>query len=130
MLASSYPLLDIFYSMIWFFVFVLWIWLLINIVFDIFRSHDMGGLAKALWLLFIIVLPFLGVLVYLIVRGGQMHERSVASARSQDQALRDYVRQTAGGGSTASELETLAKLHDAGKLSDDDFEKAKAKVLG
>jgi ABC-type multidrug transport system fused ATPase/permease subunit len=129
MLASSYPLLDVFFSMIWFFVFVLWIWLLISIVFDIFRSHDMGGLAKALWLLFIIVLPFLGVLVYLIARGGQMHERTQASARSQEESLRAYVRQTAGG-STASELETLARLHDAGKLSDDDFERAKAKVLG
>ncbi len=129
MLASSYPLLDVFFSMIWFFVFVLWIWLLISIVFDIFRSHDMGGLAKALWLLFIIVLPFLGVLVYLIARGGQMHERTQASARSQEESLRAYVRQTAGG-STASELETLARLHDAGKLSDADFERAKAKVLG
>jgi Phospholipase_D-nuclease N-terminal len=91
MLASSYPLLDVFISMIWFFVFVLWIWLLISIVFDIFRSHDMGGLAKALWLLFILVLPFLGVLIYLIVRGGNMHERSVARARSQEEALRTYV---------------------------------------
>ena len=87
------------------------------------------GSPKRLWLLFIIVLPFLGVLVYLIARGGQMHERSQASARSQEASLRAYVRQTAGGGSTASELETLAKLHDAGKLSDADFERAKAKVL-
>jgi hypothetical protein len=112
------------------FVFVLWIWLLIAIVVDIFRSHDMGGLAKALWLLFIIVLPFLGVLVYLVARGGQMHQRSVARAQSQDEAVRAYVRQTAGGASAASQLETLARLHDAGDLSDADFEKAKAKVLG
>jgi thiol:disulfide interchange protein len=130
MLATAFPLLDIFLSMVWFFLFFLWVWLLISIFADIFRSHDMGGVAKAVWVLFIVVLPFLGVLVYLIARGGSMHERAIHRAQSREQAVEDYIRHAAGGGSTASELATLARLHDEGKLTDADFEKAKAKILG
>jgi len=129
MLGSSYPLLNVFLSMVWFFLFFLWIWLLIMILADIFRSHDMGGLAKAVWVLFIIILPFLGVLVYLIARGGGMAERNVKQAQAQQQAFDQYVRETAGS-SPASELATLSELHDSGKLSDDDFAKAKAKIIG
>ena len=88
MLAYTYPLLSIFWTMLEFFFFVLWIWLLIYIFIDIFRSHDMGGLAKALWVVFVIILPFLGVFVYLIARGGSMHERAEKQAQEQQQAVR------------------------------------------
>ena len=97
MLAYTYPLLSIFWTMFEFFFFVLWIWLLIYIFMDIFRSHDMGGFAKALWVLFVIILPFLGVLVYLIARGGSMHERAdEAGGQQQQKAFDDYVKQAAG----------------------------------
>ena len=129
MLGYNYPVLSLFWTMLEFFLFVIWIWLLISIFIDIFRSHDIGGFAKALWCLFVIVLPFLGVLIYLIARGGGMHERSVNEAKAQQRAFDEYVRQTAGSSSAASELATLAQLHDQGKLTDADFEKAKAKIL-
>ena len=102
MLAYTYPLLSIFWTMLEFFVFVLWIWLLISIFIDIFRSHDMGGLAKALWVLFVIILPFLGVLVYLIARGGSMHERAEQQAAGQQKAFDDYVKQAAGASGAAA----------------------------
>ena len=96
MLATNYPILDVFLTMLYFFLFIIWIWLLIMVFMDIFRSHDMGGLAKALWVIFIIILPFLGVFVYLIARGGKMHERAAQEAAQQQKAFDDYVRQTAG----------------------------------
>ncbi len=99
MLATyNYPLLDILWTMIEFFLFFLWIWLLIVIFSDIFRSHDMGGLAKALWVIFVIILPFIGVLIYLIARGGSMHERAAAQAAQQQKAFDTYVKQAAGVG--------------------------------
>ncbi len=133
MLASSYPLLNIFWTMLEIFVFILWIWLLIAIFSDIFRSHDMGGGAKALWVLFVIILPFLGVLIYLIARGGSMHDRQVQAVKQQQEAFDAYVRQTAGtsgGASTADELAKLADLKAAGTLSDEEYNAAKAKLLG
>jgi hypothetical protein len=129
MVAYTYPLLSIFWTMLEFFVFFLWIWLLIVIFGDIFRSHDMGGLAKALWVLFVIIIPYIGVLVYLIARGGSMHERAVAQAQHQQKAFDDYVRQTAGGASQADELAKLADLKAKGALSDAEFEAQKAKLL-
>ncbi|HUK67787.1 MAG TPA: SHOCT domain-containing protein [Streptosporangiaceae bacterium] len=125
---SSYPLLDAFLTMLWFFLWILWVFLLIWIILDVFRSHDLGGWAKALWLIFIIVLPFLGVLVYLIVRGGSMHERQVRQAQAQDQAIRAYVRDAAGSGS-ADELAKLADLRDRGVISEAEFQAGKAKIL-
>ena len=92
MLASSYPVLDAFLTMLYFFLFFIWIWLLIMVFFDIFRSHDMGGLGKALWVIFIIILPFLGVFVYLIARGGSMQERRVQDVQQQQKAFDSYVR--------------------------------------
>ena len=130
MLAYTYPLLSIFWTMLEFFLFVLWIWLLIYIFIDIFRSHDMGGFAKALWVLFVIILPFLGVLVYLIARGGSMHERAEKDAQAQQQAFDDYVKKTAGAGSSADQLAKLADLKAQGVLSDAEFEAQKAKILG
>jgi len=127
--ASSYPILDFFWTLLEFFVLFLWIFILIQIISDIFRSHDMGGGMKAFWLFFIIILPFLGVLVYLIARGGKMHERQLQAAQAQQQAFDSYVKQTAGSGSTADELAKLADLKAKGSLSDAEYEAAKAKIL-
>jgi Short C-terminal domain/Phospholipase_D-nuclease N-terminal len=129
MLAYTYPLLSIFWTMLEFFFFVLWIWLLIYIFIDIFRSHDMGGFAKALWVLFVIILPFLGVLVYLIARGGSMHERAEKQAQQQQQQFDEYVKKTAGSSNSADELAKLADLKAKGVLTDAEFEAQKAKIL-
>jgi hypothetical protein len=131
MIASSYPILDAFLTMLYFFLFIIWIWLLITVFIDIFRSRDMGGGAKALWVIFVIILPFLGVFVYLIARGGKMHERAAAEAAQQQQAFDAYVRQTAGSGGedTASQLSKLADLKAQGVITDAEFEAQKAKVL-
>ena len=131
MIASSYPVLDAFLTMLYFFLFIIWIWLLITVFIDIFRSHDMGGLAKALWVIFVIILPFLGVFVYLIARGNKMHERAAAQAAEQQKAFDSYVRQAAGaeGADTASQLAKLADLKSQGVITDAEFEAQKAKVL-
>ena len=131
MLGSSYPLLDLFWTMLEIFVFILWIWLLIAVFGDIFRSHDMGGAAKALWVIFVIIIPFIGVLVYLIARGGSMHERAAAQAQQQQKAFDDYVRKTAGasGESSVDQLSKLADLKATGAISDAEFEAQKAKLL-
>jgi ABC-type multidrug transport system fused ATPase/permease subunit len=128
-LASSYPLLDIFWTILEFFIFFLWIFLVITIVIDVFRSHDMSGGVKALWLLFILILPFLGVLIYLIARGSGMHERSVKQAQDQQKAFSDYVAQTAKGANPAEQLATLADLKEKGVITDDEFQAQKAKLL-
>jgi len=132
MLASSYPVLDLFLTMLYFFLFVIWIWLLIMVFIDIFRSRDMGGWAKALWVIFIIILPFLGVFVYLIARGSKMHERAAAEAAQQQKQFDAYIRQTAGttqGSSTADQLSKLADLKSQGVITDAEFEDQKAKIL-
>ena len=120
-------LLHIFWSMLWFFLFVIWIWLLITIFSDLFRS-EMSGLAKALWTLFIIVFPFLGVLIYLIVNGDDMQRRAMAHAAQVEQAQRAYIQEVAGS-SIAEELAKLAELHDQGKLTDEEYERLKAKLI-
>ncbi len=130
MLASSYPVLDAFLTMLYFFLFVIWIWLLIMVFMDVFRSHDIGGGAKALWVIFIIILPFLGVFVYLIARGGKMQERAAQQAAQQQKAFDSYVRQTAASGDdTATQLSKLADLKSQGVLTDAEFEAQKAKIL-
>jgi Short C-terminal domain/Phospholipase_D-nuclease N-terminal len=131
MLASSYPVLDAFLTMLYFFLFIIWIWLLIMVFMDIFRSHDMGGWAKALWVIFIIILPFLGVFVYLIARGGSMHDRQAADAAQQQKAFDQYVKQAAGtpGETSADQLHKLADLKTQGVLTDAEFEAQKAKIL-
>ena len=132
MLASSYPLLDIFFSIFFFFIFFLWIFLLIQILIDIFRSHDMNGWVKALWVLFLIILPFLGVLVYLIARGGKMQERAVKDQKAQQDAFASYVKETAGtsADNTADQLTKLADLKSKGVITDAEFDAQKAKLLG
>ena len=126
--STSYPLLNIFWTMLEFFLWVVWIWLLILVFVDIFRSHDLPGWAKALWVLFVVVIPFLGVLVYLIARGSEMHERRERQAMRQDQEFRSYVQQSAGT-SSADQLAKLADLRDRGVISAEEFEREKAKVL-
>jgi ABC-type multidrug transport system fused ATPase/permease subunit len=131
MLASSYPILDIFLTTLYFFIFIIWIWLLFMVFIDIFRSHDMSGWAKALWVILIIVMPYLGVLVYLIARGGKMHERAAQQAALQQKAFDQYVKQTAGtpGESTTDQLHKLADLKSKGILTDAEFETQKTKIL-
>ena len=126
--ASSYPLLNLFWTIFIFFIFFLWIFIAIQCVIDIFRSHDMGGVAKAIWLIFIFFLPMLGVLIYLLARGGKMQQHQVEAAKEQQQAFNSYVQQAAGT-STADQLATLAKLKDNGTLTDAEFEAQKAKLL-
>jgi hypothetical protein len=130
MLAYTYPLADLFGTMLGFFIFFIWFWLLIVIFGDIFRSRDMGGGAKALWIIFVIVLPFLGIFVYLIARGGKMHERAEAAAQQQQKAFDTYVRETAGGSSNVDELAKLADLKEQGVITDAEFDAQKAKLLG
>jgi ABC-type multidrug transport system fused ATPase/permease subunit len=125
------PILDLFWAMLWFFLFFVWIWLLITIFADIFRS-DMSGWAKAAWVIFVIIVPLLGVLIYLIAQGGNMQKRSVKQAQEADAATRAYIQEAAGSGggsSAADEVSKLAALRDAGTISDEEFAAAKAKAL-
>jgi len=124
------PLLDLFWTMLWFFLFFVWIWLLITIFADIFRSEQ-SGWAKAGWVIFVVVLPFLGVLVYLIAQGGNMQDRAMKQASDMEAAQRDYIQSVSSGGgsSSADEIEKLAKLHAAGTLTDEEFAAQKAKAL-
>ncbi|HEY4929226.1 MAG TPA: SHOCT domain-containing protein [Acidimicrobiales bacterium] len=129
MIAYTYPLADLLGTMLGFFVFIIWFWLLIIIFGDIFRSSDMGGGAKALWILFVIILPFLGILVYLIARGGKMHERAEKSAKQQQDAFDSYVKEAAGAGNSVDQLAKLADLKQQGVITDAEFEAQKAKLL-
>ena len=131
MLATNYPILDIFLTTLYFFLFFIWIWLLFMVFIDIFRSHDMGGWAKALWVILIIVMPYLGVLIYLIARGGKMHERAAQQAALQQKAFDQYVKQAAGTSSdtTADQLSKLADLKSQGVLTDAEFDAQKSKIL-
>jgi hypothetical protein len=129
MFAYYYPQQSLFWTMLEFFLFVIWIWILIAIFSDIFRSHDMSGWVKALWVIFVIVLPFLGILIYLIARGGKMQEHAVKDATEQQQAFDSHVREAAGT-STADDLAKLADLKDKGVLTDAEFQAQKAKILG
>jgi hypothetical protein len=128
-LAAEFGTGQVFLSMLWFFMFFIWIWLLIVVFSDIFRSHDLGGFAKFLWVIFIIVLPYLGVFVYLIARGGKMHEHAVQAAQAQDAAMRAYVQSAAGSTSSADELAKLADLKSKGVIDDAEFQRLKAKAL-
>lgn len=134
--SSSYPLLNIFWTMLEFFLWVAWIWLLVYVYFDIFRSHDLSGWAKALWVIFVLIIPFIGVLVYLIARGGEMHERSEQQAERQFQRQNEAFRQmqsasgaSGSSGSTADQLAKLADLRDRGVITADEFDREKAKIL-
>ena len=128
--SYSYPLLGAFWTIFIVFLWVIWFWILITIFIDLFRSHDLSGWAKALWFIFILILPLIGVLVYLIARGGKMHEHAEKDAQLQEQQFRQYVQEAAGsGGSTADQLSKLADLRDRGVITADEFENQKAKIL-
>jgi hypothetical protein len=117
--------------MLWFFLFFIWIWLLITVFVDLFRSHDLSGWGKAGWAIFVIILPLLGVLFYLIFRGNKMHDRQLQDAAQQEQAFRSYVQDvSASSSSTADELTKLAQLRDQGVITPQEFESQKAKLLG
>jgi hypothetical protein len=130
-LESNFGTGQVFWSMLWFFCFFIWIWLLIRVFTDIFRSHDMSGWAKALWIVFVIVLPYLGVLVYLIARGKEMTQHSLDDARAIDAAQRQYIQSVAGtgGGGAADEIARLADLRDKGVIDEAEFQAGKAKAL-
>ena len=130
MLAYDYPILGLFWTMLMFFLWFAWLMLLFKVFADIFRSSDMGGFAKALWSIFVIIVPFLGVLVYLIARGHSMTQRDLAQAEQSEAAFRSYVQQAAStGGGTADELTKLADLHARGLLTDAEFSQQKSKLL-
>jgi hypothetical protein len=130
MLAYQYPVLGVFWTFLWFFLWIIWIFILFRVIFDIFRSHDLGGWGKALWLIFVIILPFLGVFVYLIARGRSMSERDVQRAQQQQDQFNAYVREAAGSGpNSADQLSKLADLKTKGVITDAEFEQQKAKIL-
>ncbi len=127
--SYSYPLLGAFWTILQIFLWVLWIWVLIYVFIDIFRSHDLSGWAKALWFLFVLFIPLIGVLVYLIARGGKMQERAAREAQQQDREFRRQVQEAAGSQNTADQLAKLADLRDRGVITAAEFEQQKAKIL-
>ena len=127
--SYSYPILGAFWTIFIIFLWVIWFWILITIFIDLFRSHDLSGWAKALWFIFILLLPLIGVLVYLIVRGGSMQSRMQRQAQQDDQAFRAYVQDAAGSQSTADQLTKLADLRDKGVITSAEFDAQKAKLL-
>jgi hypothetical protein len=134
MFAAEWGAGQVFWSMLWFFLFFIWIWLLIVVFGDIFRSRDLSGWAKALWVIFVVVLPYLGVFVYLIARGHKMSEHAVEAAQAQDAAARQYIQSAVGqdgqrGTSVADELAKLADLKAKGVIDDAEYASLKAKAL-
>ena len=132
MLAADFGSGEVFLSMLWFFLWILWIWLLVVVFGDIFRSPDLSGWGKALWTIFVIILPYIGVFVYLIARGKKMQDHAYQAAANQEAAMRRYVQSVAsdsGGPSKADEIARLAKLRDDGVLTEAEFQQAKASTL-
>ena len=129
MLAAQFGTGQVFWSMLYFFLFFIWIWLLIAVFGDIFRSRDLTGWGKALWSIFVIFMPYLGVFVYLIARGNKMGEHAAQAAQAQDAAFRSYVQEAANSApSDVDQLAKLATLHDQGVLDDAEYARMKAKV--
>ncbi|MEV6259927.1 SHOCT domain-containing protein [Streptomyces sp. NPDC051784] len=133
---DDYPLLNLFLTMMYVFLWVLWFFLLFKVITDIFRDHSLSGWAKAAWVIFVIVLPYVGVLVYLIARGKGMGRRDVKEAEEREEAFRSYVRKAARpedgagrGEGHVSDLAKLAELKDKGHLSQEEYDQAKAKLL-
>jgi ABC-type multidrug transport system fused ATPase/permease subunit len=127
--SYQYPLLGVFWTIFEIFLWVIWFWILITVFIDIFRSHDLNGWGKALWFIFVLFIPLIGVLVYLIARGGKMHERAVRQAQRQEEEFRSYVQETAGSPSSADQLAKLADLRDRGVITAEEFDREKAKIL-
>lgn len=125
------PVLDVIFTMLVLFLFIAWVWVVISVIADIFRSKDLGGFAKALWVIFVIIIPWLGVLVYLIARGDSMAQRGMDDAMAAEEARRAYIQQAAGtSASTADELAKLANLKESGVISDEEYAKLRAKTIG
>ena len=129
MLAYDYPFLDIFWTMMIFFCWIIWFWLLITVFADIFRRRDTSGFSKVIWIIFVIILPFLGVFIYLIANHDGMAERSIKQAQTQQAQMDSYIRSTAGGGA-AAEIERAKGLLDSGAITQAEFDAIKAKALG
>jgi Short C-terminal domain len=130
LLAASYPFLDVFWTLMVFFLWVLWLWILFTVFADIFRRHDLSGWGKAGWIIFTIVLPYLGVFIYLITQSKGMTERNLEQARAQRVQFDDYVRSTAGsGGGPAAEIDRAKALLDSGAINQAEFEAIKRKAL-
>ena len=128
---TNYPLLQVFLSMLYFFLFVIWIWIAIMVVVDIFRSHDMGGAAKTFWVLFVIIIPLLGVLVYLIARGNGMSQRALDQQKEMQAAQLEYAKTLVGGqgADATSQIAEAKKLLDSGAITQAEFDQMKAKAL-
>ena len=129
LVAAEWGTGQVFWSFLWFFLFFLWFWLLIMVFSDIFRSHDLSGWGKALWSIFVIIVPYLGVFVYLIAHGHKMSEHAAQAAQAQDAAMRQYVQEVAPASSAADELSKLASLKASGAITDAEYEQLKAKAL-
>jgi len=128
--STNYPVLNVFWTIFEIFAFVVWFWLLFVVLMDVFRSRDLSGWGKAGWTVFVLFLPLVGILTYLIVRGRSMHERAAQEAAQQDEAFRSYVQDAAGPPpSSADQLGKLADLHQRGVITDDEFSREKARVL-
>ena len=127
----DHPLLNAFFMILWFFLWVLWFMVLFHVIVDIFRDHSLSGAAKAAWLIFVMILPFIGVFIYLIVRGKTMAERDQRHAEQQQAQFREYIRQSAGTGGSghADELSKLAALRADGTITETEFQQAKSKLL-
>ena len=129
MLGVSYPFLDLLWTMLIFFLWIVWFWILIRVFADVFRRRDLSGLGKTGWLIFVIILPFLGVFIYLITQDDGMAQRDIDRARAQQAQLDEYVRETAGTGGAAAEIEKAKALLDSGALTQAEFEAIKQKAL-
>jgi hypothetical protein len=128
-LASDYPFLDVLWTMLVFFGWVIWFWLLITVFSDLFRRHDISGWGKAGWIVLCIVLPFLGVLIYLIAQGQHMAERRASDMQAARSQMDQYVRETAGGGGPTAEIANAKQLLDSGAISQAEFDQIKQKAL-
>jgi hypothetical protein len=126
-IGADYPFMDVLWSMIIFFFWVIWIWIVITVLIDVFRRHDIGGFAKALWVIFVVILPWLGVLIYLIVEHDGMRDRGIKQAQAQQQEFDQYVRDAAGG--SAAEIAKAKELLDSGAITQAEFDALKAKAL-
>jgi phospholipase D-like protein/putative oligomerization/nucleic acid binding protein len=129
LLGADYPFLDLLWTMIIFFAWVIWFWLIIRIMIDVFRRHDIGGGKKTLWILFVIFTPFLGVFIYLITQAQGMADRDISQVQQQQAQMDDYVRSVAGGGGATAEIERAKGLLDSGAISQAEFDAIKAKAL-
>ena len=130
LVAADYPFLDILWTMLIFFLWIAWFWILITVFADIFRRHDTSGFGKVLWLIFVILVPFLGVFVYLIANHDGMTKRNIERMQSQQAQMDDYVRSVAGSGGAAAEIAKAKGLLDSGAITQAEFDSIKAKALG